>query len=350
MRINIHHSRPTITNADIKAVSEVLKSNNISCGRMAKRFEGRFTSLLKVNSAVAVNSGTSALHLALLALGIKPHDEVILPSLVCSSVLDAVLYSGADPKIADIDLKDFNLGLEAAQKKITKKTKAIILPHLFGKPADIQGFLRLGVPLIENCAHSLGARYKGRLTGGFGSLSVFSFYATKVIATGYGGMVCARNKNLIYKIRDIIEIDERDDYRLRFNYKMSDMAASLGISQLTRLNDFISQRREIARFYNQNIKSKNILLPADTQRNHIYFRYVIRVKADIHRVVGSLNKKGIEVKRPVFKPLHHYLKLDKREFPVTDAVFDSAVSLPVYPSLKRSEAESIVRALKEVVD
>lgn len=350
MSIKIHHSRPTISGSDIKAVSKVLRSAYVASGNVTKDFEDRFKRLLKVNSSIATNSGTSALHLALLALKIKKGDEVIMPSFVCASVLDAVLYLGIRPKLADIDPIDFNLSLKDTKRKITKNTKAIILPHMFGKPADIQKFLKLDIPLIENCAQSLGARYKGRPTGGFGDVSIFSFYATKMIATGYGGMVCSKNRDLILKVKDLIDCDERDDYKMRFNYKMSDMAASLGLSQLERLGSFISKRKDIAKFYNKNLKSKDILIPEDKEKNHIYYRYIIRVKDNINKIISSLNKKGIEAKRPVFKPLHRYLKLNKKEFPNTEAVFSSAISLPIYPNLKRDEAKFIVETLNKVID
>lgn len=352
MRFNLPHSRPTISNCDIQAVSGVLQSAYITCGKVTKEFEDKFAKVIKVNFAQATNSGTSALHLALLALKIKADAEVIIPSFVCPSVLNAVLYVGARPRIADINLSDFNLSLEDTKKKISPDTKAIILPHLFGKPAgNLKEFLKLGIPLIEDCAQSLGAKYKGQPTGRFGDLSIFSFYATKMLATGYGGMVCSRNKNLIAKIKDLIEVDERSNYRVRFNYKMSDIAAALGLSQLKSLNSFISRRREIAKFYEQNLKLKKILLPEDKEQNHIYFRYVIRIKGNsINRIISALNENGIEAKRPVFNPLHRYLGLNKKDFPNTEAVFKTAISLPIYPSLKKSEAKFVVESLNQVID
>jgi len=286
--------------------------------------------------------------MALLALNIKSGDEVIVPSFVCSAVLNAVLYSGARPKLADINPGDFNLSLKDTKDTITGNTKAIILPHMFGKPADAREFLRLGVPLIENCAHSLGARYKGKPTGCFGDISIFSFYATKMIATGYGGMVCPKSPDLFRRIKDLIDVDERDDYKIRFNYRMSDIAASMGMNQLKKLDSFISGRRLIAEFYNKNLKSKNISIPADTEKNHIYFRYVVRVKDNADRVIAAMNKNGVEAKKPIFKPLHRYLRLDKKRFPVTEAMFNSAISLPIYPVLKMSEAKLITRILNKV--
>ncbi|MFH1622847.1 MAG: DegT/DnrJ/EryC1/StrS family aminotransferase [Candidatus Omnitrophota bacterium] len=345
MRFRIRHSKPTISAAELKAVSKVLKSSYVASGKVTENFQKTFKKIIKVNFALATNSGTSALHLALLALKIKRGDEVVIPSYVCSAVLNAVLYTGAKPKIADINLFDFNLSLKDTKRLISRKTKAIILSHMFGKPADIRSLLKLGVPIIENCAQSLGALYKGRPTGSFGDVSVFSFYATKLITTGYGGMICSKNNNLVKIAEDLINFDERKDYKIRYNYKMSDVAACLGISQLKQLKSFISKRREIASYYNKGLKSNKVLLPEDKEKNHIYFRYVVRVEKGIDRVIGVLNNKGIEAKKPVFKPLHHYLKLDRKKFPNTEAVFNSAISLPIYPGLRMAEAKYIVQAL-----
>jgi perosamine synthetase len=349
MRFKINHSKPTISDTDIKAISKVLKSNYVASGRATKDFQDRFAKLIGVNSAIATNSGTSALHLALLALRVKENDEVVIPSYVCSAVLNAVLYVGARPKIADINPNDFNLNIEDTKKKISQNTKAIILPHMFGKPADIKAFLKLGIPLIENCAHSLGARYKGKPVGCFGDASIFSFYATKMITTGYGGMICSNNKHLIRKMADLINVDERDNYDVRFNYRMSDLMAALGLNQLRKLNSFIAKRREIAKFYDKNLSSSDIKAPLDEEGNHVYFRYVIRINSGIDKVISTLKKKGIEIKKPVFKPLHHYLELDKQGFPNTEAVFNSAVSLPLYPTLKKAEAKFIVESLIKVI-
>jgi len=349
MRLKIHHSKPTISNREVNCVSKVLKSSYIASGKITDNFQNKFAKLIRVNSALATNSGTSALHLALLALKVNDGNEVILPSYVCSCVLNAVLYRGAKPKIVDINTTDFNICLKDTQKNISQRTKAIILPHMFGKPVNINGFLKLGIPVIENCAQSLGAKYRERATGRFGTISIFSFYATKLISTGYGGMVCSKDKRLIQIARDLIEVDNRDNYKIRLNYKMSDISAALGISQLRQLRTFIAKRRAIAAFYNKNLKSANILLPQDRERNHIYFRYVVRAKGNANRIITALNKRGIEVKRPVFKPLHRYLKLNKGRFPNTEAVHNSAISLPIYPSLKTREAKHIADTLRELV-
>lgn len=349
MRKTIRHSRPTIGRAEAGAIAGVLKSGYIGSGDSTEKFEKQFARSLHTGSAVAVNSGTAALHLALLALKIKPRDEVILPSYVCTAVLNAVVYTGATPILADINIHDFNIRLADVKSKISKNTKAIIVPHMFGKPAAIDNFRKLGIRIIENCAHSLGARYKGRNVGAWGDASIFSFYATKVIATGYGGMVCSRHKDTMRRIKDVVDVDERDNYVLRFNYRMSDIAAAVGIAQLGKLNSFIFQRREIAEFYNRNLVSEDITLPDNTEKDHIYFRYVVRIAGNIGKIIQRLSSDGIEAKRPVFKPLHHYLRLDKKRFPNTEAVFHSALSLPIYPHLTRAEAKLVIQSLKKAI-
>jgi dTDP-4-amino-4,6-dideoxygalactose transaminase len=162
----ISHSRPLLSDSDIKAVISVLKSGQLSQGQKVREFEKKLS--------VAVSSGSAALHLALLALDIKKNDEVIIPSFVCSAVLNSVNYTGAAPVLVDIDPLTFNMSVEATKRAITRKTKAIIVPHMFGCPAEIDKLSELGIPVIEDCAQSIGANFKGQRAGSFGLLSVFS--------------------------------------------------------------------------------------------------------------------------------------------------------------------------------
>lgn len=347
--ICIRHSRPTIDDRDIASVKQTLRSGYIGNGPICKKFERDFSKYIGVRQSVATNSGTAALHLALLVLGIGPKDEVIIPSFVCTAVLNAVNFVGAKAKLADIELDDFNLSFDDAKKRLSKKTKAIILPHMFGKSADIHNFLKIGIPIIENCAQSVGAKLHGKRIGSFGALSIFSFYATKMLTTGYGGMVCSNNSLYIKRIKDFIDTDERQDYKVRYNYKMSDIAAALGLSQLDKLSSFIVKRRKLARIYGEILSnSKRILLPSS--EGHIYFRYVIRVRGDIKKIIKELTRKGIEAKRPVFKPLHQYLSLNGSDYPNTEVAYNSAISLPIYPLLGEGEAGVIARATLKAVE
>jgi perosamine synthetase len=349
MRPDIHHSKPTFSKKDPGLFRSIFESSQIASAKIVGGFEKRFSSYIGCKGAVATNSGTSALHLALLALDIKKGDEVILPSYVCVSILDAVNYTGARPVLVDVDYNTFNISLEDARRKLTKKTKAVITPHMFGLPCDISGFLRLGIPIIEDCAQSLGARYKNRPTGSFGLMATFSFYATKLITTGYGGMIVSDSTRLLDRIRDLNEPDKRRDYKVRYNYKMSDLQAALGIGQLERYRYFIKKRRKIAKAYDRGLSYCDIKLPVkENNKEHVFYRYVIKSE-DAGIIKRHLKKNNIEVASPVYRPLHSYLSMDKRNFPNAERLYKEAVSLPIYPALKKKEASKIIRVLRESV-
>ncbi len=185
----IPHSRPTLGEDEVRAVAAVIESGNIAEGEVVQRFEKAFARKMGVQHAVAVSSGTAALHLALLAMGIGPDEEVIIPSYVCTALLHAVQYVGARPVLAEIDPLIFNIDPDDVQKRITTRTGAIIVPHLFGAAADLDKLLKLNVPIIEDCAQAVGGTYQQKPLGTFGDIAIFSFYATKVMATGEGEMV-----------------------------------------------------------------------------------------------------------------------------------------------------------------
>lgn len=346
----IQHSQPTITSQDVRAIGSCLKSGWLAQGKYVRQFEQTLSRYVGTKYAVATNSGTSALHLALLALGVKKGDEVILPSYLCTSVLNAVNYVGAKPVIVDINEDDFNISLAATRRKLTRKTKAIILVHQFGFPVDIKAFRRLGVPIIEDCAQAIGAKYKGRRVGSLGTLAIYSFYATKMLATGYGGMVSSNNKGLINKIRDLRDFDEREDYITRYNYQMSDLVAAMGVTQLKRLNEFVRRRQHIARVYSRMLKGLSCRLPKIIKgTNPAFFRYVIRIRKPISSFCRIMKRKGIEVKRPIYKPLHRYLGLNKASFPNTEKACGSSVSLPIYPILTEAKARYVARCVKDIL-
>jgi perosamine synthetase len=343
----ISHSRPTIGQDDIDAVDAVLRSGQLVQGERVLEFEKALASLVGVGGAAAVSSGTAGLHLSLLALGVGEGDEVVIPSFVCSALLNAILYVRAVPVLADIDPETFNIDLRDLKQRLTRKTKAVIVPHMFGLPADIRDIVALGVPVIEDCAQALGSRYKGAPTGSFGVLSVFSFYATKVICTGEGGMVSANDRPLLERVRDLRDYDEKDDHRLRYNYKLTDLQAALGLAQIRRLQALIERRRAIARQYDAFLHEH--LLPAPVcppDREHIYYRYVIRTK-QAAELLAAGNSAGIAYRRPVFKPLHHYFGMTG--YPQTETAFREIVSLPIYPSLIDTEIETILHSVRSIL-
>ncbi|MBW2558003.1 MAG: DegT/DnrJ/EryC1/StrS family aminotransferase [Deltaproteobacteria bacterium] len=335
----ITHSKPTLDVDDYRSVMDVLKSGQLVQGEQVAGFEDALSSFAGVRNGVAVSSGTAALHLSLIALGAGKGDEVIIPSYVCSALLNAVLYVNAVPVIADIDRNTFNIDVDDLKKRITKRTKVIIVPHMFGLPAEINEIMSLGIPVIEDCAQSIGARYQGRYTGSFGVCSIFSFYATKMLATGEGGMILSDDDRLAGVARGLRDYDEKDGYSVRYNYKMTDMQAALGISQLKKLPSFIERRREIAGLYDKSLRDISFPVPAVPEgREHIYYRYVLSLD-DSSGFMKEMLKLGIGCRRPVFKPLHEYLGLS--EYPAAEEAMTRAVSIPLYPSLKDEEARKI---------
>jgi dTDP-4-amino-4,6-dideoxygalactose transaminase len=314
---------------------------------MVKRFEEELAHYIGVKGAVATSSGTSALHLALLALEIKEGDEVLIPSYVCSALLNAILYVGAQPVLVDCD-ENYNISPEDFRRRLTNRTKACIIPHLFGHPAPIDELRAKGIRIIEDIAQSIGGEYKGRKLGSWGDIAVVSFYATKMITTGEGGAVLSNDADLLERIRELREYDEFGEYKVRFNYKMSDIAASIGIVQLEKLPSFIERRREIASFYSEELKDLNISLPPeDEPHSHsVYYRFVIRVKK-LEEVRRKMLAKGIECKRPVYKPIHRYFSLP--DYPMTDFIYETALSIPIYPSLSDSQVEYIASSLREAI-
>jgi dTDP-4-amino-4,6-dideoxygalactose transaminase len=343
----IPHSRPSISDSDIQAVVSVLKSGQLSQGPKVREFEKKLALLIGKKKAMAVSSGSAALHLALLALEVKESDEIIIPSFVCSAVLNAVNYTGATAVLVDIDPLTFNISVEAAKKAITRKTRAIIVPHMFGCPAEIDKLSELGIPVIEDCAQSIGASFKAQGAGSFGLLSVFSFYATKVIAAAEGGMVLSDSEDLVSRINDLREYDNKDNYILRYNYKMTDIQAALGLSQLSFLEKFIERRREIAARYFQEFENCNFILPVQKEeKDHIYYRFVIKTKDSASEDIEKFHQKKVMCRRPVYIPLHVYLNLSG--FPHTQEAWQKTISIPLYPSLREEEIEKIVAVVKEI--
>jgi dTDP-4-amino-4,6-dideoxygalactose transaminase len=344
----IPHSQPIISEDEIKAVVRILQSGMLAQGTEVKNFEEKMCQFIGLSHGSAVSSGSAALFLILKALEIGPGDNVALPAYVCTAPLNCIFQAGAEPLLVDIETDGYNISIQDLMKKINRKTKAIILPHMFGQPADIDSVLTSGIPVIEDCAMSLGAAIKEKMTGSFGFASVFSFYATKVITTGEGGMVLSNSVEFIEKIKDLRSYDEKDSYKIRYNFKMTDIQAAIGQVQLKRLPQSIERRQEIAALYNREFSSLNIALPRKLDYiKTIYFRYVIRKANNALHTIKKLNKKGIAARRPIFKPLNHYLKLTN--FPNTDRAFEQSISIPLYPSLNDDDIKKIIREVKDAI-
>jgi len=344
----IPHSRPTIGQEEARALAEVVTSGQIAQGPLVAEFERGMAALLGVAGGVAVNSGTAALELALLALGVGQGDEVILPSYVCTAPWLAVVRVGGQPRIVDIEPATYAIDPDSARKALSPRTKAIIVPHLFGLPAELTRLEALGVPLIEDCAQTLTATQQGRQVGSVGTLTVCSFYATKLLCTGEGGMLLSKVPALLERARALREYDEEPNLNpASFNYKMTELQAAMGLSQLQRLRSFLDRRAAIAIAYQTGLASADLDLPVIPEgRSHVFYRYVAKLRGPappLDSLVAQLERQGVQCRRPVFRALHQYL--GGGDYPVTDDVSNRALSLPIYPSLTDDEIARIIRTL-----
>jgi len=342
----IPHSRPALGDEEAQAAAAVVASGHIAEGPQVEAFERELAGFIGVAHAVCVSSGTAALHLALAAMGVGPGDEVVIPSFVCSALLNAVTVTGASPVMAEINPATLNLDPQDAERRLTLRTKAVVVPHMFGLPADLDRLLALGVPLVEDCAQSIGARYCGRPVGSHGEAAISSFYATKVLATGEGGMVATGAWSLAEAVRDLKTYDQKDDYRLRFNYKMTDIQAAVGRVQLGRLDGFIRRRREIAGRLRAAFQGLPVRLPPDDPA-HIYFRFVVDLGADSAAFIRRAHQEGIGCARPVHTPLHRLQHL--KGFPLTERAWKQSVSIPIYPSLADAEVGRIIEVVERLL-
>ncbi len=339
----IPHSRPSIARKDMAALSAVLSSGQISASAQARSLESAFSRAFCFGSSVAVSSGTAALHLALLALKIKAGDEVIIPTHVCTALLNAVRYTGAKEVLSDVR-EDGNIDPCCVKKLMTRRTKAVIVPHMWGSPADMKTLVKYGVPVIEDSAQSVGSSINGQLAGTFGAFSIFSFYATKMITCGEGGLVGAKDKKLMERVRDLSDYDHKKTYEMRFNYKMTDIQAAFALSQFTRLGEFAKARRQIAARYAVYIPS---LLPLTEKAEPVFYRYVVRTKKNVERIISNAKAQGVCIEKPLFKPAHQYLA--KKGFPVSEMLMRTCISLPIYPSLTAVEEKRVIGVAKNLI-
>ena len=344
---SISHSRLTLGPQEADAVAAVIDSGHIAEGGVVKKFEGALAEFLDLDFAISTSSGTAALHLTLLAMGIGPGDEVIIPSYVCTALLNAVNYTGATPILAEIMPNNYNIDAADVKGCLSKRTKAIIVPHLFGLPANLNQLRELDVPIVEDCAQAVGAEYQRRPVGSFGDAAIFSFYATKMITTGEGGMVATGSRKIFERIRDLKTYDKRKKYRVSFNYKMTDIQAALGLVQLERLESIIRRRKSIAATYQAGFEGFDLKLPT-VDVGHVYFRYVINVKTDARPWIQALARLGVIGDRPIYIPLHRYLKMPG--FPATEDAWRQSVSIPIYPTLTLDEVNRVIEAVTVCYD
>jgi len=344
----IPHSRPALGEPEAKAVAAVVRGGWVAQGTQVAAFERTMAKVTGQAQGVAVSSGTAALYLALAALGIGADDEVVIPSYVCSALWHAVRLTGAKPVLVDIEPATYQPSPQAVARALTRHTKAVIVPHMFGLPADIENVKSHGVPVIEDCAQTLGVTVRGAPVGGTGKLAICSFYATKLLTAGEGGMVLGRDESLVGRVRALRQYDEQDALDPAFNYKMTDMQAALGLCQVARLEDFLARRRTIAARYHEAVREAGLTPPwVPAGLEHGYFRYVVRLPKPVDPALDRASTFGIGCRRPVFRPIHRYLDLSG--FPETDAAWERALSIPLYPALTDHEVDRIVGALPAIL-
>jgi dTDP-4-amino-4,6-dideoxygalactose transaminase len=343
----IPHSRPTLSDADAECVARVVRGGQLAQGPEVAGLERELAARLGVAAAAAVSSGSAALELALRALDVGPGHEVIIPTFACDAVYHAVTRCGATPVLADADPETLGLSPADAGRRRTARTRAAIVVHPFGLAVDVGAFQSLGVALVEDCAQTLGATLGGHRVGTRGGLAVCSFYATKLLTTGEGGAV-AGPADLVARARDARDYDERTELTPRFNYKMTDMQAALGRSQLARLDAFIARRRAIAARYRAGLsRAPRCRVPADAGERHVYHRFVVAVDRPLEPVLAHLERRGVAARRPVFRPIHRALGLSG--FPDADQLWSQCLSLPCYPLLTDAEVDRVVTALAEAL-
>jgi dTDP-4-amino-4,6-dideoxygalactose transaminase len=327
-------------------VAAVVRRGWVAAGPEVTAFEEELAARLGTEAVVAVSSGSVALELALRALGVGAGHEVLIPTYVCDALHHAVCRTGATPVLVDADPATLSLSAADARARLTPRARAIIVPHAFGLAADPAPFLALGVPVIEDCAQTLGARVDGRPVGSFGALAVCSFYATKLLTTGEGGAVAGPTA-LLARVRDVRDYDERDDLAPRFNAKLSDLAAALGRSQLARFDGFVARRQAIAARYRDRLRGAHCRTPGETGPRHVYHRFVVEVDQPPSVVQAALATRGVAARRPVYRPAHRALGLPG--FPEAERLWARALSLPCYPTLADHDVDAVATALREVL-
>ena len=357
----INMAKPQIGDDEKQAVLEVLDSGIIAQGPRVKAFEEAFAQMCGVKHAIATTSGTTALHVALLAHGIGKGDEVITSAFTFIASANSILYVGAKPVFVDINPRTFNLDVSKIEKAITKKTKAILPIHLYGLSCDMDPIMKIakkhGLVVIEDACQSHGAEYKGQKVGSFGT-GTYSLYPTKNITSGEGGMITTDDPVIDEKCRVIRQHGMRKRYyhdELGYNFRMTDIHAAIGLAQLKKLEKFNSQRQANAKFLSENLK--NVIVPLVPEgQTHVFHQYTIRVsdgKRDALRAHLQGHGVGSEVYYPV--PVHQqsFYVSDlgyKDSLPETERAALEVLSLPVHPGLSSVDLETIVSTVNEFME
>lgn len=350
---NIPYSRPTICKEEMKTTLECLASDFIGHGDLALEFEKQLEKILTKGKVKATASGTLSFFLLLKLLKVKPQDEIILPSYVPKSLLNPILYLGAIPVPVDVSLKDHAPLLEEVQNKMTPKTKALLVSHLFGLPVKVSNYKSLGIPIIEHASHALGATIENQPCGSLGDYAFFSFSAHQMISTGGtgGGIVCQKKEDqeVLSLMLESKEETEDEEGLLSYPFLMSNLQAAMGLSQLSRLNNFIESRKKIAQDYSEALSKTKKNIPLQfIDREPVFFQYLMKPSLPLDEALEIFIKHGVEVKKPIIRPIHRYLNLPAKNFPNTEQLYHENLSLPIYPTLKKKELELIVKLALQI--
>jgi dTDP-4-amino-4,6-dideoxygalactose transaminase len=371
---------PDISEEEIQAVVETLRSGWLTTGAKVRQFEEDFARYVGCRHAVAVNSGTAALHLALDAIGVKEGDEVIVPTMTFAATAEVVLYFKARPVLVDCQPDTLNLDPDQIERAITSKTRAIIPVHLAGQPCDMKRILEIArnhdLKVIEDAAHALPARFQGRMVGMLSDITCFSFYATKTITTGEGGIAATENPEWAERMRIMslhgISRDAWKRYTAEgswyyeilypgYKYNLTDMAAALGIQQLKKCDQFWELRQHCASCYNEGFKAvPEITAPYVRQDvQHAWHLYVIQLNLEQLQIsrnefIELLKKENIGTSVH-FIPLHlHPYYRDTfgyrpEDFPHASAVFERIISLPIHPKLTEADILRVIETVRTLV-
>ena len=354
----------------LKTIDKSLKSGNIFFGSEIKKFENNFSKIYEFKYGVAVSSGTDALLISLLAIGIKKGDEIITVSNTAIATISAIISTGAVPKFVDVG-EDYLIDVSKIERKITKRTKAIIPVHLYGQLCQIEKICKIAkkynLKIIEDCAQAQGAKYKKGYAGTFGEAGCFSFYPTKVLgAYGDGGFIGTNNKSLFEKVRQIRfygidQINKKNKFFNKYyanihgvNSRIDEIQCGILNLKISNVPNYINARRKIASIYNKELESTTLILPKENKDNrHVYHLYVVyHVKRDI--ILKKLQKYkiflSIQYPFPVHK-MNAYTKYNKKiaHLPLTDKFSKGIFSLPVYPTLKSKDLMKFIKILKKVI-
>jgi perosamine synthetase len=359
---------PSLGEEEVENVLRAVKSGWISSkGKYIPEFEDAFSQYCGVPQGIACSNGTTALHLALTALGIKKGDEVIVPTLTFVSTANVVLFTGAKPVFVDADPTYWCIDPQKIEDAISKRTKAIIPVHLYGNPCDMRAIMKIahdhGLYVVEDAAESHGALCHDKMTGSFGDIGCYSFYGNKIITTGEGGMCVTNNEQLADAMRRLRDhgMDPNKKYwhdRLGFNYRMTNLQAAIGVAQVKKLKGLIEKKRQIAAWYGtelEDLARKDLITrhPETRWGKNVYWMYSIllneRFPLTRDEVITRLEVEGIET-RPFFYPIHTLPWYNKGEtFPVAEALSRAGINLPSSANLRKNDIRMIAEKIRRLI-